>query len=68
MLCSRQWNLGCFCREWFPITKVLDLKMYFFKVKPSTSSSEKPTAFYVTMEYENEFRIHTLGLQSKKSG
>lgn len=60
MLCSHQWNLGCLCREWFPITKRLekvgeDLKMYFFKVNPSTSSSEKPTAFYVTVEYESDY-------------
>lgn len=64
MLCSRQWNLGCLCRECFSIAKVLgkvgeDLKMYFFKVNPTTSSSEKPTAFYVTMEYENEY-VYTL--------
>lgn len=44
-----------------------DLKMDFYKVKPLTPSSEKPTAFYVTMEYESEDActleglIHILG-------
>lgn len=44
-----------------------DLKMYFFKMKPLTPSSEKLTAFYVTVEYESEYActledlIHTLG-------